>query len=218
MKESFSIVIVDDITILRQALKSLLSSQPDLKVVGEAGDGLEAIRSVQDHSPDLVLMDLCMPGITGLDAIIEIKRVSPQTKIIVLTLPSDEEYILSTLQVGVNGYVFKKCDSTELLTAIYDVLEGRHYVSPSISAIITDCLLRKKKPFVILSDWETLSKRETEIVQLIAEGHRSKEIANFLRISVKTAEKHRCNMMKKLNVHTSAALIALAGEKGLINK
>jgi two-component system, NarL family, response regulator NreC len=218
MKEPFSIVIVDDITILRQALKSLLSSQPDLKVVGEAGDGLEAIRSVQDHSPDLVLMDLCMPGITGLDAIIEIKRVSPQTKIIVLTLPSDEAYILSTLQVGVSGYVFKKCDSTELLTSIHHVLDGRHYVSPCISTAITDCLLRRKRAFLIRSDWETLSQRETEIVKLIAEGHRNNKIANLLGISVKTAEKHRCNIMKKLNVHSAVALSALAAEKGVINK
>ena len=118
-------------------------------------------------------MDLCRPEITDCDAITEIKRVNPQTKIIVLTLPRDEDYILSTLQVGVNGYVSKKCESTELLTAIYDVLDGRYYVSPSISAAITDCLLRRKKPYVILSDQEILSQREMEIVK--ADCGRSQE-------------------------------------------
>jgi DNA-binding NarL/FixJ family response regulator len=218
MEKPFSIVIVEDITILRQALKSILSSQPELKVVGEAGDGPEAIRTVQNHSPDLVLMDLSMPGIAALDAITEIKRVNPQTKILVHTVPRDEEYILSTLQAGVNGYVFRSCDSTELLMAIHHVLEGRYYVSPNISAAITDCLLRRKQPFAIRPALETLSQREKQVLKLIAEGHRNKEISALLAISVKTVEKHRSNLMKKLDLHTVAALTALATEKGMINR
>jgi len=118
MKKPFSIVIAQDHTILREGLNTILSSQPDLKVVGEAVDGLEAIRCVQNHSPDLVLMDLSMPRMTGLDAIKEIKRVVLQTKIIVLTVHRTEEYILSTLKAGVDGYVLKEAESTELLTAL----------------------------------------------------------------------------------------------------
>ena len=218
MKKPFSIVIAENHTILREGLNALLSSQPDLKVVGEAGDGLEAIRCAQNHSPDLVLMDLSMPRMTGLDAIEAIKRANAQTKIIVLTVHSTEEYILSTLQAGADGYVLKEADSTELLTAIRHVLDGRHYLSPSISGLIIDDLLQGKKASAIRSAWETLTRREREILKLIAEGHKNKEIADLLCISVKTVGKHRANLMEKLGLHNVAALTALAAEKGLINK
>jgi two-component system response regulator NreC len=217
MKKPFTIVLAEDHTILREGLKSLLSSQPDLKIVGEAGDGLEAIRSVQNHSPDLILLDLSMPRMTGLDAIKEIKRVNADTKIIVLTVHSTEEYILATLQAGADGYVLKDAHSTELMTAIRHVLAGRRYLSPSISGTIIDGLLQGKKASSIRSAWETLTQREREILKLIAEGHKNKEIADILCISLKTVEKHRANLMEKLDLHNVAALTALAAEKGLIN-
>ena len=218
MKKPFSIVIAEDHTILREGLKALLSSQPDLKVVGEAGDGLEAIRCVQNHSPDMILLDLSMPRMTGLDAIKEIKRVNAETKIIVLTVHKTEEYILATLQAGADGYVLKDAHSTELLTAIRHVLDGRRYLSPSISGTIIDGLLQGKKGSAIRSAWETLTQREREILKLVAEGYKNKEIADLLCISVKTAEKHRANLMEKLGLHNVASLTALAAEKGLINK
>jgi two-component system response regulator NreC len=217
MKKPFTIVLAEDHTILREGLKSLLSSQPDLKIVGEAGDGLEAIRSVQNHSPDLILLDLSMPRMTGLDAIKEIKRVNADTKIIVLTVHSTEEYILATLQAGADGYVLKDAHSTELMTAIRHVLAGRRYLSPSISGTIIDGLLQGIKASSIRSAWETLTQREREILKLIAEGHKNKEIADILCISLKTVEKHRANLMEKLDLHNVAALTALAAEKGLIN-
>lgn len=218
MKKTFNIVIAEDHTILREGLKALLSSQSHLKVVDEAGDGLEAIRSVQNHSPDLILLDLSMPKMTGLDAIKEIKRVNAATKIIVLTVHSTEEYILATLQAGADGYVLKDAHSAELLTAIRHVLDGRRYLSPSISGTIIDGLLQGKKASAIRSAWETLTQREREILKLVAEGHKNKEIADLLCISVKTVEKHRANLMEKLDLHNVAALTALAAEKGLINK
>jgi len=218
MKKVFNIVIVEDHTILREGLKALLSSQQDLKVVGEAGDGLEAIRCVQSHHPDLILLDLSMPRMTGLDAIKEIKRVNTDTKIIVLTVHSTEEYILATLQAGADGYVLKDAHSSELMTAIRHVLDGRRYLSPSISGTIIDGLLEGKKASAIRSAWETLTQREREILKLIAESHKNKEIADLLCISVKTVEKHRANLMEKLDLHNVAALTALAAEKGLINK
>ena len=217
MKKAFSIVIAEDHTILREGLKSLLSSQPDLKIVGEAGDGLEAIRCVRDHSPDMILLDLSMPRMTGLDAIKEIKRVNADTKIIVLTVHSTEEYILATLLAGADGYVLKDAHSTELMTAIRHVLDGRRYLSPSISGTIIDGLLQGKKASGIKSSWETLTQREREILKLIAEGHKNKDIADLLCISLKTVEKHRANLMDKLDLHNVAALTALAAEKGLIN-
>jgi DNA-binding NarL/FixJ family response regulator len=217
MKKPFNIVIAEDHTILREGLKALLSSQSDLKVIDEAGDGLEAIRCVQNHSPDMILLDLSMPKMTGLDAIKEIKRVNAGTKIIVLTVHSTEEYILATLQAGADGYVLKDAHSAELLTAIRHVLDGRRYLSPSISGTIIDGLLQGKKASAIRSAWETLTQREREILKLVAEGHKNKEIADLLCISVKTVEKHRANLMEKLDLHNVASLTALAAEKGLIN-
>jgi two-component system response regulator NreC len=218
MKKPFSIVIAEDHTILREGVKALLSSHPDLKVVGEAADGLEAIRCVQNQSPDMILLDLSMPRMTGLDAIKEIKRVNSDTKIVVLTVHSTEEYILATLQAGADGYVLKDAHSTELLTAIRHVLDGRRYLSPSISGTIIDGLLEGKKASAIRSAWETLTQREREILKLVAEGHKNKDIADLLCISIKTVEKHRANLMEKLGLHNVAALTALAAEKGLITK
>ncbi len=218
MKKPFSIVIAEDHKILREGLKSILSCDPDLKVVDEAADGLEAIRSAQNHSPDLVLLDLFMPRMTGLDAIKEIKRVSPQTKIIVLTAYNSEEYILSTLQAGADGYVLKEDGSFELLTAIYRVLDGRQYLSPSISDTIFDRLTQGKKASAIRSGWETVNKRERQILKLVAEGYKNREIADLLCISLKTVANHRTNLMEKLGLHNVASLTALAAKKGLINQ
>jgi DNA-binding NarL/FixJ family response regulator len=218
MKEPFNIVIGEGITIFREAVKSLLSSQPDLKVVGEAADGFEAIRSAQIHSPDLVLMDLSMPGMPGLETIREIKKVNPQTKIIALTVHGTEEHVLATLRAGVNGLVLKEADGTELLKAVHQVMEGRYYLPPSLFSMILDDLLEDGKEPVIRSVWSDLSIRERQIVKLIAEGHISKAIAQTCGISVRTVERHRLNIMKKLGVHNAASLTALALEKGLIRK
>jgi DNA-binding NarL/FixJ family response regulator len=155
---------------------------------------------------------------TGLDAIKEIKRVSPQTKIIVLTSYNSEEYILSTLQAGADGYVLKEDGSFELLTAIYRVLDGRQYLSPSISDTIFDRLTQGKKASAIRSGWETVSKRERQILKLVAEGYKNREIADLLCISLKTVANHRTNLMEKLGLHNVASLTALAAKKGLINQ
>ncbi|MGE5841985.1 MAG: response regulator [Deltaproteobacteria bacterium] len=218
MKKPSTVLIAEDSTILREALKLLLSSQPDLVVVGEASDGLEAVHYAQNQSPDLVLMDLSMPKSTGLDAIKEIKRVTPQTKIIALTLHKAREYILSTLEAGADGYVPKDAHSSELMAAIRHVLDGRPYLSPSISGTIIDGLLQSKKTPEIRSAWDTLTRREREILKLVAEGYKSKDIADILCISLKTVEKHRANLMEKLGLHNVAALTTLAREKGLIER
>jgi DNA-binding NarL/FixJ family response regulator len=218
MKKQFSIVIAEDHTILREGLNALLSSQPDLKVVGEAGDGLEAISCVQECSPDLVLMDLSMPRMTGIDAIRKIKEELPQTKILALTAHETDEYILSTLTAGADGYVLKDANSDELLTAIRQVLGGRRYLSQGLSGTTVDRLLDGDKASDIKSAWESVTQREREILKLIAEGHKNKDIADLLSISPKTVEKHRMNLMEKLDIHNAAELTALAAKKGLINK
>ncbi len=213
-----TILIVEDQTILRESLKALLSSQPDLQVVGEAGDGFEAIRTAQNHSPDLLLLDLSMPRMNGLDAIREIRRVSPKTNIVVLTVHSAEEYILSALEAVVVGYVLKDGHITELLTAIHHVLDGHHYLSPSISGTIIDGILKRRKARAVRVAWGTVTRREREVWKLIAGGHKSREIADQLCISIKAIEKHRASLTEKLGINNVAALTSMAIEKSLINQ
>ncbi len=199
-------------------MKAFLSSQSELQVVGEAEDGLGAIHCARNHSPDLVLLDLSMPRMGGLDAIKEIRKVSPRSKIVVLTIHSGEEYILSALEAGAVGYLLKDAHSAELLTAIRHVSEGHHFLSPSISGMIIDRFLKRKKGSAVPSAWEKLTKREREVLKLVAEGYKSREIADLLCISIKTVDKHRASLMEKLGVDNIASLTALAIERGLINQ
>ena len=218
MKKQYRIVIAEDHTILREGLRSLLCSDPDFKVVGEAEDGRDAIRCVETFSPDLVLMDLSMPRMNGLDAIKEIKKQNPEAKIIVLTVHKTEEYVLTTLQAGADGYILKDATHSELVMAIKNVLIGKRYLSPSISEKVIEGYLEGRKTLKTKSAWDTLTQREREVLKLIAEGYRNKEIADYLFISLKTVEKHRANLMRKLDLHNAAALTALAVEKGLITR
>jgi DNA-binding NarL/FixJ family response regulator len=212
------IVIAEDHTILREGLRSLLSGKPNLEIVGEAQDGSEAIRCVEKLNPNLVLMDLSMPRMNGMDAIKEIKKHSPETKVLVLTVHKTEEYILATLQAGADGYVLKDSTHAELEMAIQNVLDGKQYISPGISAKIIEGYLEGKKPSQPTSRWEMLTQRERGILKLIGEGYKNKEIADFLCISVKTVEKHRANLMQKLDLHNTSELTAFAIEKGVVTK
>lgn len=210
------IVIAEDHTILREGLHSLLSSEPELEVVGEAGDGRDAIRLAEKLNPDLILMDLSMPNMNGMDAIREIKKRLPEIKIIALTVHKTEEYILATLQVGANGYVLKDATHAELMIAIRSVLSGKTFLSPGVSEKVIDGYLEGRRDLKTQSSWDTLSPREREVLKLIAEGKKNREIAEFLYLSLKTVEKHRSNLMKKLDLHNAAALTAFAIEKGIV--
>ena len=218
MKKKYEIVIAEDHTILREGLRALLSSHPDFEVVGEAEDGREAIRRVEKLMPDLVLMDLSMPRMNGLEAIKEIKKRSPEVKIIALTVHKTEEYILATLQAGADGYALKDATHSELVMAIEHVLEGNSYLSPDISGKVIEGYLEGRKTLKTTSAWDTLTQREREILKLIAEGYKNREVADYLCISLKTVEKHRANLMKKLDLHNTAALTACAIEKGLVTR
>jgi DNA-binding NarL/FixJ family response regulator len=218
MSKSCRIVIAEDHTILREGLKALLSAHPDFEVIGEAGDGREALRCVETLKPDLVLMDLSMPKTTGLQAIKEIKKRHPRTKVVALTVHKAEEYILETLQGGADGYVLKDADHSELVMAIERVMEGKRYLSPGISGKVIEGYLAGREAPEIRSVWDSLTDREREVLKLIAEGHKNKEIADYLCISLKTVEKHRSNLMRKLDLHNTAALTAFAIEKGLTDR
>jgi DNA-binding NarL/FixJ family response regulator len=161
-------------------------------------------------------MDLSMPRMNGLDALKEIKKQNPEAKIIVLTVHNTEEYVLTTLQAGADGYVLKDATHSELVMAIKNVLVGKRYLSPGISEKVIDGYLEGRKEIKTSTPWDTLTQREREILKLIAEGYKNKEIADYLFISLKTVEKHRANLMRKLDLHNAAALTAYAVEKGLV--
>jgi DNA-binding NarL/FixJ family response regulator len=218
MSQKYRVVIAEDHTILREGLKSLLSSSPDFEIIGEAGDGREAIRCVEKCKPNLILVDLSMPRMNGIDAIREIKRRFPETKILVLTVHKTEEYILATLKAGADGYVLKDATHAELMIAVKNVLSGKHYISPGISEKVIEGYLEGRKTLKTRTSWETLTQREREILKLIAEGYKNKEIADYLCISPKTVEKHRANLMEKLGLHNVQALTAFAIEKGLVSR
>ncbi len=218
MIEKQRILIVEDHTILREGLKSLLSSHLDFEIVGEAGDGLEAVRAVDRVQPNLILMDLSLPRMDGITAIREIKKKWPKIRVLALTVHKTEEYIMAALSSGANGYILKDATHAELLEAIRIILSGKRVLSPSISEKVIEGYLDGKRKAPLKSSWDTLTRREREILKLIGEGHKNKEIAEFLCISPKTVEKHRANIMDKLNLHNASALTAYAIEKGLITK
>jgi DNA-binding NarL/FixJ family response regulator len=218
MENRLSIVLADDHTILREGLRALLTADPSFEIVGEARDGREAVRCVEKLGPDLILMDLSMPRMSGMEAIREIKKRYPETKIIALTVHKTEEYLLTTLQAGADGFVLKDATHDELILAIKNVMSGKSYLSPGVSEKVIEGYLQGKKNTQSLSSWESLSQREREVLKLIAEGYKNKEIAEDLCISLKTVEKHRANLMKKLDLHNAAALTVYAVDKGLVNR
>jgi two-component system response regulator NreC len=217
MDEKYRVVVVEDHAIIREGLRSLLSSSKEFDIVGEAEDGREAIRCIENLKPDLVLTDLSMPTMDGMDMIETIKKQAPKTKVIALTVHRGEEYVLATLKAGADGYVLKEATYPELMMAIRSVLKGKHYLSPEISGKLIEGYIEGRKSVKIQTVWETLTKRERGILKLIGEGHKNKDIAEQLYISVNTVEKHRSNIMEKLNLHSTAALVAYAIEKGLVS-
>ncbi len=216
MEESVRILVVDDHTIVRQGLKALLEAQPGFQVVGEADNGREAVKKAQELSPEVVIMDIAMPILNGLEATRQIKRVLPETKVIALTMYNDEEYVFQILKSGASGYLIKETAVNELITAIRSIRMGNPFFSPAISRKIMESYLREdaeKKP---KGESDKLTNREKEVLQLIAEGYTNNEIGNLMNISVKTVETHRAHIMSKLDIHDVAGLIKYAIKKGLV--
>ena len=218
MPEKKRIVIAEDHTILREGLRMLLSCKADFEVVGEARDGLEAIRTVDSLKPDLILLDLSMPRMNGIEAIEDIRKLSPSTKILVLTVHKTEEHILTALKAGADGYILKEATHTELMLAVDNVLSGMSYLSPGISEKVIEGYLEGRKGARPSASLDILTPREREILKMIAEGFTNKDIAGYLCLSAKTVETHRTNLMKKLRLHNARSLTEFAIEKGLITK
>lgn len=216
MTEKTKIIIAEDHTILREGLCHLLETQEEYEIVGQAADGKEAIKQVENKQPDLILLDISMPRMNGISVIKDIKARYPDTRIMVLTVHKSEEYILETFQSGADGYCLKYANHKELLLGIKNIMSGKRFISPEISDKVLEGYLEGKKTLKPESTWHTLTQREKEILKLVGEGYTNKEIANYLCISVKTVDKHRANLMKKLDIHNASALTAYAIEKGLV--
>ncbi|MFO7686373.1 MAG: response regulator transcription factor [Desulfobacterales bacterium] len=212
------VVIAEDHKLFRDGLKSMLSSRNDLDVVGEAQDGLEAILCVKRNEPDLLLLDLSMPRLSGISVMKDIKSQFPKVKILALTIHESDQYVLEAFEAGADGYCIKDAGRDELMVAINSVLEGKTYISPGIADNVLEGYLEENKRLKTKTAWDTVTRREREVLKLLAEGYLNKEIAEFLHISVKTVEKHRANIMNKLDLHNASTLTAYAIEKGLVTQ
>ena len=206
------ILLADDHAIVRDGLKALLKSEVDFEVIGEAADGLEAVQMVDRLRPDVLVLDLMMPGLTGLEVT---RQVSRLTHVIILSMHANEAYVIEALRKGAMGYVMKDSTSADLVKAIRDVLSGKRYLSEPLSETMVDALLKRSKTSE-LDPYETLTTREREVFQLVAQGKSNLEISELLTLSPRTVEIHRANMMHKLNLESQADLIRLAIKRGVI--
>ncbi|MHB8777282.1 MAG: response regulator [Anaerolineales bacterium] len=207
------ILLVDDHAILREGLRALLSYYPDVEVVGEAEDGLQAIEYVESLSPDIVLMDIAMPGMNGLEATRRIRQEHPNIHVLILTQYEDQPYVLNLLRAGVSGYVLKRALGVDLINALRAVARGESFLYPPVAATVLEQLRQSDKGAI--QDVKTLTSREQEILHRVASGETSRQIALALNISVKTVEWHRSNLMSKLDVRSVAELVRYAIEQGL---
>ncbi len=210
------ILLADDHTILREGIRSLIEDEPDLEVVGEAEDGISVVKLADSLKPDVILMDLAMPLLNGLEATRQIRKNNPNAKILILTMHENEEYIRQVLATGAMGYILKDAAARELLGAIRSVHKGEVVLSPAITRLIVTDYLR----WGDLSTQDSsdgLTDRERQILQLIAEGYTNKQIADILSISIKTVQAHRLNLMKKLDLHDRGELIKYAIQKKIID-
>jgi DNA-binding NarL/FixJ family response regulator len=212
------VLIAEDHKLFREGIKALLSTRDELEIVGEAADGLEAIRCARKFKPEIVLLDLSMPKLSGISAITELKNQIPEIKILAVTIHEDDQYVLEAFNAGADGYCLKDAGRNELMVAIESVLAGKRYISPSISENVMEGYLEGRKKLKSKTTWDTITLREREVLKLLGEGYQNKEIADLLNISPKTVEKHRANIMNKLDLHNAAALTAYAIEKGLVTK
>jgi len=213
--DKIRLVLADDHTILRDGIHALLNDQPDMAVVGEAEDGRQAVQLTHELRPEIVLMDIAMPLLNGLEATRQIKRDHPEIHVLVLTMHENEEYIHEMLAAGAAGYVLKQAAASELVAAIRAVHRGEAVLSPAITRVVIQDYLRSEAAQPVIASNE-LTSREREVLQLIAEGHTSKEIAEMLCLSVKTVQAHRTSLMQKLDLHDRGDLIKYAIQKKII--
>jgi len=209
------ILLADDHHLVRQGLKALLEGEPHFRLVGEAGDGIEAVRLAERLRPDVLITDVVMPGLNGLEVTRQVTRVVPKTRIVILSMYANDAYVFEALRNGASGYVLKESQASDLVKAIREVAAGRRYLSPPLSERSLEDYLRKMQSAPD-DPYELLTTREREVLQLVAEGHTSAEIATRLFISPRTAEGHRANLMRKLGLQNHTDLVLFALKKGIL--
>jgi DNA-binding NarL/FixJ family response regulator len=206
------VLLAEDHTLVRAGIRSLLDSFPDIEVVAEAGNGREAIKLVRELEPQVVLMDISMPELNGMEATARITKQSPGVKVLMLSMHNDEEYVAQSLKAGARGYLVKDAATKELETAIATLVRGEIYISKSVSMAAVDKLMGESGASAL----DSLTSRQREILQMVAEGHGTRDIANRLSLSVKTVETHRTHLMDRLGIHDVAGLVKFAIKSGLI--
>jgi DNA-binding NarL/FixJ family response regulator len=210
------ILLADDHTVVRQGLRRVLEARPEWQVVAEAGDGREAVRLAEESTPDVAILDVAMPLLNGIDAVRQIARKVPATRVLVLSMHADEAYVTQMLRAGAAGYLLKDSADVDLLQAVEAVSAGKSFFSPAIARVIADDYVRHLADRGVTDRFELLSEREREIFQLIAEGKTNKEIAALLFLSPSTVDTHRSRVMEKLDVHSAAEIVLYAVRKGVI--
>ncbi len=210
------ILIADDHTLMRQGLRKILETEPDWTVIAEAGDGREAVRQAVEHQPDIVILDVAMPLLNGVEAVQQIHRRVPHVRLLVLSMYADEAYVTRAVRAGAAGYLLKDSADTDLIRAVAAVAQGKSFFSPGVARVLLDEYVRQLAERGITDRYDTLSEREREVFQLVAEAYSSKEIATLLQISPATVETHRAHVMEKLDVHSTAEIVLYAVRKGII--
>jgi two-component system, NarL family, response regulator NreC len=211
------VLLADDHTLIRAGLRMVVSSQPDFIVVGEANHGREAVALAEQLRPDVVVMDVGMPSLNGIEACRQVHDSLPQTQVIMLSMHSDEGYVLRALKAGAKGYLLKDSAEADLASAIRAVTAGKSFFSPAVSKVLLEDYMRKLERAGAEDSFELLSPREREVLQLVAEGKSSKEVANLLELSVYTVETHRAKVMQKLKLHNIPELILYEVRKGIVS-
>ena len=210
------VLLADDHSVVRQGLRVWLERSGSIEVVGEAADGREAVALTEQLKPDIVIMDIAMPLLNGIDATAQITRRDPNTKVIVLSMHTDESYILRALGAGAKGYLLKESTETDVLPAVQSVQEGKSYFSPSITRVLLEDYMRMLKQNNLQDSYDLLTEREKEVLQLLAQGKSNKEVAQILNLSPHTIDSHRTNLMQKLDVHNTAEIVLYAVRKGIV--
>ena len=216
MNSPIRVLLADDHAVLRSGLRLLLMSQNEFEVVGEASSGVETLALAEQIQPDLILLDLSMPGLGGIEVLPRLRKIVSSARILILTMHDDPQYLRQALKNGANGYVLKKAADTELISAIRSVMRGEIYVHPSMTRILLEDMLPESQSVQKENIWGILSDREQEVLKMVALGHTSAEIAEQLSLSTKTVETHRARGMEKLGLRTRAALVKFALQNELI--